>query len=67
MIDGESAGVGVGAATAATTVMATSVTQEAPPVPHDLTCRVCAPVDAVTLASTELPLMMVVVGLLSSE
>jgi len=52
---------------AAVTVMATSVTQAEPPLPHDLTCTVCAPVAAGTCALTDAPLTMVVSGLLSSE
>jgi hypothetical protein len=49
------------------TLMATSVTQDAPPCPHDLTCRVWDPVDVETLVLMELLLMMVLALLLSSE
>src|SRR6202161_2011708 len=49
------------------TVMATSVTHEAPPLPQDLTCRVCAPDGAVTLGFMEVLTTMVVFALLSSE
>jgi hypothetical protein len=49
------------------TVMATSVTHTAPALPHALTCSVCAPVVAVTVASMELPFTYVVLLLLSSE
>ena len=52
---------------AAITVMAKSVTQPAPPVPHDLTCSVCAPVDAGTCAFSDVALTMVVSALESSE
>jgi hypothetical protein len=49
------------------TLIATSVTQDAPPCPHDLTCRVWAPVDAETLVLIELLLMIVLALLLSNE
>ena len=49
------------------TVMATSVTQEEPLLPHALTCRVCDPVPEATMASTDGAYTMVVSVLLSSE
>jgi len=51
----------------APTVTVTSVTQEAPELAQALTCRVCAPVVAVTVALMTVPLTMVVLLLLSSE
>ena len=39
----------------APTLIATSLTQEAPPLPQALTCNVCVPVLAETVASMEVP------------
>ena len=50
----------------AVTVMATSVSQETP-LPHALTCSVCLPVEAVTVARTAALSTTVVSELLSSE
>lgn len=49
------------------TEMATLLAHPAPWLPHDFTCSVCAPLLAVTCVFTEVPLMMVVSELLSSE
>lgn len=49
------------------TVTVTSVTQEAPLSPHDLTWRVCEPEEDETWVSMEVPLMIVVSLLLSKE
>ena len=49
------------------TVMATSVSQAAPPLPHALTCSVWAPTDAGTCALRDAPATMVVSLLSSSE
>jgi len=51
----------------APTVMATSVTHEAPLLPHALTCRVWVPVPDATDVSTDVPLKTVVSVLLSRE
>ena len=56
-----------GAAAVPATVMATSVTQEAPWLPHDFTCNTCAPVGAATAVFTEVAYTIVVLVLLSSE
>jgi hypothetical protein len=50
-----------------TTLMFTFAVHDAPPVPHDFTCTVCAPRVAVTLAVIEAPLTIVVLELLSRE
>lgn len=49
------------------TVMATFAMQDAPEPPHDLTCKVCAPAEAVTEAATEVAFTIAVLVLLSSE
>lgn len=49
------------------TTRLTSVVHEAPPAPHDLTCRTWLPVAAVTLPDKEAPLTMLVLELSSSE
>jgi hypothetical protein len=49
------------------TVKVTSVTHEAPWSPHAFTCSVCLPIEADTLAFTELLSTTVVSVLLSSE
>src|SRR5580658_7771524 len=55
------------AATTLPTVTVTSVTHEAPSLPHALTCSVCSPVVAETFALTALLSTKVVSVLLSSE
>ena len=62
-----SAFAGTRAANAEATVMGTFVTHDAPLFPHDLTCRTCAPVVAMTLALKPVPLKIIVLLLLSSE
>jgi hypothetical protein len=49
------------------TVIFTSVGQEAPLFPHDLTCNTWLPRDAETLAAMDVPEATVVLELLSSE
>lgn len=49
------------------TVMAMLATQEAPELPQDLTCSVCAPAEAVTVAATEVLFTIAVTELLSRE
>lgn len=49
------------------TEMATALLHPAPWLPQDFTCSVCAPLAAVTCVLTDVPLMIVVSELLSSE
>ena len=49
------------------TLMAMLATQDEPPLPQDLTCRVCAPAAVVMDADTEVLFTMAVLELLSSE
>ncbi len=58
---------GAAAAGGMVTWMAMSVTQEAPLLPQDLTCRTWAPVEDVTCAEIDLATTMVVFQLLSIE
>lgn len=51
----------------AVTVMARSVTQEAPWFPQDLTWSTCAPAVAVIWAAIDVPMAVVVLALLSRE
>ena len=59
--------VPVVAVAACATLMATLVTHEAPWFPHDLTCSVCEPAAALTLAEIDEAFTMIVLELLSSE
>jgi hypothetical protein len=49
------------------TLMGILATQPAPPLPHDFTCTVCAPAEAVMEAATEVLFTIAVFELLSSE